>query len=65
MDRLYSNLLEEMEGTHEQNKYRKNLKTNFTLSAKRTKINCTSNEDVGGEYETLIGHLAKYLKGRR
>jgi hypothetical protein len=31
-DRLYSELSEEMEGTGEHKEYRKNLKTNFTLS---------------------------------
>jgi hypothetical protein len=54
-----------MEGTHEQNEYRKNPKTNFMLSAKRTKINQTSSEEMGGKYEIAVGHLAKYLTGRR
>jgi hypothetical protein len=35
-----------MEGTHVQNEYRKNPKTNFTLSFKRTKIRQTSNEEM-------------------
>jgi len=47
-----------MEGTHEQNEYRKNPKTNFMLSAKRTKINQTSSEEMGGKYEIAVGHLA-------
>jgi hypothetical protein len=36
-----------MEGTHEQNEYRKNTKTNFTLSVKRKRIRQTSNEEMG------------------
>jgi hypothetical protein len=47
-----------MEGTHVQNEYRKNPKTNFTLSANRTKINWTSKEEMGGKYEIITGHLA-------
>jgi hypothetical protein len=43
---LYSELSEEMERTCEHNEHRKNLKTNFTLSANRANINVTSNEDV-------------------
>jgi hypothetical protein len=41
---------EEMEQTCEQNEYRKNPKTNFTLSAIRSKINWMSNEEMGGKY---------------
>jgi hypothetical protein len=47
-----------MEGNHEQNEYRKNPKTNFTLSAKRTKFNQMSSEEIGAEYETVTSHLA-------
>jgi hypothetical protein len=32
------------------NKYMKNSKTNLTLSAKRMKINGTSNKEMGGKY---------------
>jgi hypothetical protein len=28
------------------------------LSAKRTEINRTSSEEMGGKYETVTGHLA-------
>jgi hypothetical protein len=47
-----------MEGTCEQNKYRKDLKTNLTLSAKKKKINWTSSDETGGKYETVTGHPA-------
>jgi hypothetical protein len=47
-----------MEGVCEQNEYRKNPKINFTLSAKRMKINWMSREEDGGKYETITGHLA-------
>jgi hypothetical protein len=57
MSRLYLKLSEEMKGTCEENEYRKNPETNFTLSAKTTKINQTSNKKVGGKYETIISHL--------
>jgi hypothetical protein len=43
-----------MEVTCEQNEYRKNYKEN---------INQTSKE-MGGKYETVTGHLTKYLTGR-
>jgi hypothetical protein len=42
----------------EHNEYRKNPRTNFTLSAKRAKINLTSNEEMAGKYETVTAHLA-------
>jgi hypothetical protein len=32
--------------------------TNCMLSAKRIKIDGTSNEEMGGKYETLMGHVA-------
>jgi len=32
-------------------------KTNFTLPAKRKKINQTLNEEKGEKYETVTGHL--------
>jgi hypothetical protein len=35
-----------MEGAHEQNEYRKNPETNFMLSAKRTKMNRKSSEEM-------------------
>jgi hypothetical protein len=38
-----------MDGTHDKNEYRKNPKTNFMLSAKRTKINQMYNEETGGK----------------
>jgi hypothetical protein len=47
-----------MEGICEQNECRKNPKTNFLLSDKRPKINQTSNEEMGGKYKTVTGHLA-------
>jgi hypothetical protein len=46
-----------MDGVCEQNEYRKNLKTNFVLSATRTKINQMSDEEIEGKYETVTGHL--------
>jgi hypothetical protein len=46
-----------MEGTYEKNDYRKNPKTNLLLSAKGTKINQMTNEEMGGKYETVTGHL--------
>jgi hypothetical protein len=46
-DRLYSELSETMEGTHEQNEYRKNAKTYFKLSVKGTKKNRMSDEKMG------------------
>jgi hypothetical protein len=36
-----------MDGTHEQNEYRKNHKANYTLSAKRM-----SSKEMGGKYKT-------------
>jgi hypothetical protein len=36
----------------------KNSKTTFMLPTKRTKINWMSNEEMGGKYETITGHLA-------
>jgi hypothetical protein len=47
-----------MEGTHEQNKYRKDPKANFMLQAKRTKISLMSSEEKGGKYKTLTGYVA-------
>jgi hypothetical protein len=47
-----------VEGTCEQNEHRENLKTNFTLSAKRTKVKRKYNEQMGGKYETITGDLA-------
>jgi len=47
-----------MEGTYEKNDYRKNPKTNLLLSAKGTKINQMSNEEMREKYETIRGHLA-------
>jgi len=35
-----------LERAHEQNEYRKNPKANFTLSAKRPKINWMSGNDL-------------------
>jgi hypothetical protein len=49
-----------MEGTCEQTEYKKNPKTNLMLLAKRT-----SNEETGGKYETVTGHLAQHLTIRR
>jgi hypothetical protein len=49
---------EGIKGTHEQDEYKKNSKTNFTLSAKGTKINQMSNEEMREKYETIRGHLA-------
>jgi hypothetical protein len=49
----------------EENEYRKNLKINFMLSARRTKISWTSDEEMRGKHETVIGHMAKYMTGRR
>jgi hypothetical protein len=43
-----------MEGTYD-NAYRKNPKTNFMLSAKRTKINQLSSGEIGGKYATVTG----------
>jgi len=40
------------------NEYTKNHKTNFTLSAKMTKINLMWNEEMGGKCENLAGHQA-------
>jgi hypothetical protein len=34
------------------------------LSAKRTKINQMSNEEMGGNYQTVTGNLNLYLTGR-
>jgi hypothetical protein len=48
----------EIEGTCEQNEYRENPKTNFTFSAKKTKINQAFKEEMGEKYETVTGHLA-------
>jgi hypothetical protein len=45
-----------MEGICDHNEYRKNPKTNFTLS-KRTEINWMSCEEIGGKYEPITGHL--------
>jgi hypothetical protein len=47
-----------MEGTCEQNEYRKNPKTNYVLLRKKTKIKRTSSEEMGRKYETIPGHLA-------
>jgi hypothetical protein len=47
----------EMERTREQIEYRKNGKTNFTLLAKRTKMNRKLNEEMGGKCETITGHM--------
>jgi hypothetical protein len=44
-----------MEGTREQNEYRKNPEPNFTSSTKRTKINWMCNKDTGRKYETVTG----------
>jgi len=55
---VYSELSDDVEGTCEQNEYRKNPVTNFTLLTKRSKINRTSSEEMGGKYETVTGHLA-------
>jgi len=44
-----------MKGTCEQNEYKKNLETNFMVSANRTKTNRTSCEEMGGKYETITG----------
>jgi hypothetical protein len=33
-------------------------RTKFTLSARATKINKMSNEEMGGKYEAVTGHLA-------
>jgi hypothetical protein len=46
-----------MEGTCEQNEEGKNLKTNFTLSAKRTEVNWMSSEEMGGKHGTITGYL--------
>jgi hypothetical protein len=54
-----------MEGTREQIVYMKNSKTNFTLSAKKTKINQTSNEEMGGKDDIITGRLATYLMTMR
>jgi len=43
---------------HEHNEYRKNPKRDFMLSAKRIKLNWMFNEDMGGKYETVTGHMA-------
>jgi hypothetical protein len=53
-----------MEGTLEQNEYRKNLKTNFMLPAKRTKISWMSTVEIGRKYEMLTGHLVQHFTGR-
>jgi hypothetical protein len=50
---LHSELSEEVGGTCEQNEYRKNPKTYFTLSAKGIMYN----EEIGGKYVTMKGHL--------
>jgi hypothetical protein len=42
-----------MGGTCEQNEYKRIPKQ----TAKRTKINCTSNEEMGEKYGTVTGHL--------
>jgi hypothetical protein len=47
-----------MEGTCTKNEYRKHPKTNFTLSAKGTKINWIDNEEMGRKYKIVTGHLA-------
>jgi hypothetical protein len=46
-----------MEGIHEQNEYRKNPRTNFTLPAKRMWINWMSNEEMRGKYEAKTDHM--------
>jgi hypothetical protein len=38
-----------VEGTHEQNEYRKYPETNFTLPHKRTKIKWMFNEELRGK----------------
>jgi len=45
-----------VEETHEHNEYGKNFKTNFTLSAERTKVNRNSDEEIGGNCENVTGH---------
>jgi hypothetical protein len=52
---------EEMEGTCEENGYRRNPITNFMLTAMRTKINQMYSEEMGGKCGTITGHLAQYL----
>jgi hypothetical protein len=49
-----------MQGTHEKNEYRKNTKTNFTLSAKKKLINQTSSDEMGGKYGLI--HDKKMIK---
>jgi hypothetical protein len=46
-----------MEETCEQNDYRMNPKTNFTISDKKRKINWMSIKEMGKKYKTVIGHL--------
>jgi hypothetical protein len=45
-----------MEGTCEKNGYKKNPRTNFTLSAKRTKIDHTSVKRWEENMKIAIGH---------
>jgi hypothetical protein len=40
-------------GTREQKEYRKNVETDFTVSANRVKVSRTSSEGTGGKYEAL------------
>jgi hypothetical protein len=47
-----------MERNTSMNEIKKNPKTNFMLSAKRTKINWTSDKEIGGKYKFITGHLA-------
>jgi hypothetical protein len=47
-----------MEGTCEEDEYRKNSKTNFMLLAKRIKINSIYNKKMREKYEIITGHLA-------
>jgi hypothetical protein len=46
-----------MEGRHEQNEYRKNLKFHV-ISRERTEISRRSCEERGGKYEIVTGHVA-------
>jgi hypothetical protein len=55
---IYSEPSEQTERTYEQNEYRKSPKTSFTLSAKRTNMNQTSNAEMRGKSETVTDYLA-------
>jgi len=61
-DRVYSELSEEMEGTHEQNECRKSSKTNFTSSVKRTKINWMSNGRKIWDHKRPLGSILDMKK---